>query len=244
MNDLSLFDVERALHELMDVWQEAETPEAIAAAELAIRAYAEAEVRKVDGIRRYIRVCTDQAAAAKAEAQVQIGRQRTWEARRDRLMQFTLDVMNSFGVKKLPGATGSLMVKGNGGLAPLSIVSQDLLPGEFLDVTITMPLNLWENFSDRVQRNLNNQPAAKAMFALMHVGTAVPSNGRIRAALEAECPMCEGKKAVVCEHRNAVLQCPDCGPEGMTDCYQCGGGGKRGVPGARLGERGVHLEVK
>ena len=63
MSNLSLFNIEAGLHELLEAWQEAASPEAIAAAEQTIQAYAEAEVRKVDGIRSYLKACEQQAEA-------------------------------------------------------------------------------------------------------------------------------------------------------------------------------------
>ncbi len=191
---MGLFDIERTLHEMVDIWQEAQTPEAIEEAEQAIRVYIEAEVRKVDNIRKYVRFCDAQSAAAKAEAALQRSRQAVWEARADRLKQFVYDVMQSFRVKKLEGNTGSLAIKGNGGKLPLSIVSETLVPDDFCDVTITMTVPAWRALVTRA--NVEAVQGAKVTRAI--------SNDRIRAALEAG----------------------------------------EGVPGARLGERGSHLEVR
>lgn len=136
MSDLSLFDIESGLHELMTAWQEAETPEAVESAETAIRLYAEAEVRKVDGVRRYIKNCDAQAMAAKAEMNYQAQRVRAWEARRDRLKAFVFDVMKSFELKKLEGQTGALSIRVNGGVQPLVIEDVSQLPSGYFDIQV------------------------------------------------------------------------------------------------------------
>src|SRR5882757_1557114 len=131
MMDLSLFSIESGLHELFDAWQNAETPEQLEAAEVAIRACAEAEVRKVDNIRRYWRACDQMAAAAKHEAATQTERARLWESRRDRLKAVVYAVMDQFGLKKLEGQTGQLLLKGNGGKQAVEIHDELLVPDEF-----------------------------------------------------------------------------------------------------------------
>ena len=196
MTDLSLFDIERGLHELLGTWQEAETPEAITAADQAIQAHIAAEVRKVDGIRRYLRACESQAAAAKAEAEVQTRRAQMWTARRDRVKAFVYDTMKSFGVTKLEGQTGALQIKGNGGLQPLTITDATELPANLIDAVVTMPLDAWEKIA--------TIPFVRAIVLTQAKEIMQPNNQRIRAAIAAE----------------------------------------GGVPGARLEQRGDHLEVK
>ncbi len=177
---MGLFDIERTLHEMVDIWQEAQTPEAIEEAEQAIRVYIEAEVRKVDNIRKYVRFCDAQSAAAKAEAALQRSRQAVWEARADRLKQFVYDVMQSFRVKKLEGNTGSLAIKNNGGKLPLSIVSEELVPDEYCDMTVTMPLHLWKRFMEL--SGMSHMPGIEACFK---TGPRIPSSILIRTVLEA-----------------------------------------------------------
>lgn len=169
---LSLFDIERTLVELVDRWQEAETSEEIEIAETAIRVYVEQEVRKVDGIRRYLKFCETQSAAAKAEAALQRSRQAQWEARRERLKAFVFDVMTSFRVRKLEGETGTLQIKGNGGLAPLSIVSDELVPDEYCMVSIRMSADAWNRIKPGIKE-------------VCEAGPREPNNSMIRAALAA-----------------------------------------------------------
>jgi hypothetical protein len=130
MPDLSLFDIEAGLHDLVTAWQKAPDAESQAKAEALIRAFVEAEVRKVDGLRKYVKACEAQAEAAKVESQAQARRATMWTARKDRIKAFVFDVMQSFNVKKLEGLTGSLQIKGNGGLQPLTISDPSLVPDE------------------------------------------------------------------------------------------------------------------
>lgn len=225
MSDLSLFDIERELHELLETWQSAETPEAISTAEQAIQAYAAAEVRKVDGIRRYINACSAQATAANQEAHVQVNRQHAWEARRDRLKAFCFDVMKSFGVKKLEGATGSLSIRGNGGVQPLVITDSALVPDELCTVTVTLPVDRW----NATVAGMRKPPFdAQPLHPSIQVAPRVPSNSRIRAVLESPCDRCNGAPAV----------------GSKDECQFCDGTGKTLVPGARLDPRGESLVVK
>lgn len=168
MTDLSLFDIEKGLHELLGAWQEAETPEALEAAEAAIKAYAEAEVRKVDGIRRYIRACEAQAEAAKEEASLQSRRAIAWEARAEHLKHFCFEAMQAFDFRKLEGRTGAMRIKGNGGKQAVTITNPDLVPDEFRDATITWSLPRWE-----------------AAGIVLHRSEGLLALARIRAELEA-----------------------------------------------------------
>jgi hypothetical protein len=180
MTGLTLFDIEDSLHELMTVWQDAQTPEQIEAAETAIREYAESEIRKVDNIRRYLNVCATMAEAAKHEAQVQVNRQKAWESRRDQLKAFVFDVMQRFGLKKLEGQTGSFRVQANGGKLPLVISDESMIPDHLMEMYVTMTFEqylglrntVWEKYEDGIE-----------------VDGPHPSNERIRKTLEAGEPV-------------------------------------------------------
>lgn len=235
MSNLSLFDIERGLHELMDAWQEAATPEAVAQAEQAIQAYAEAEVRKVDGIRAYLRACETQMQAAKAEMNAQAQRVRMWEARRDRLKAFVFETMQSFGVRKIEGATGSLSIRGNGGVEPLTITDPELIPDEFCTVTITLAADMWAD--DDMQTFFGGWHSDE-----YKVAPREPVNALIRAELAKPCEGCRGMRT-----RSTAVR--ENGDGEVTDydevpCPDCGGSGKRSVPGARLEPRGESLVMK
>lgn len=229
MSDLSLFGIEAGLHELMTVWQEAESPEAVQAAEVEIRAYACAEVRKVDGIRRYVRACESQAAAAKAEMTAQAQRVRMWEARRDRLKQFVFDAMQSFGVKRIEGETGSLMIKGNGGKQAVTVTDESLIPEGLCEYSGSIPGDLWQAMLRQCPQPLLDILGHRARMVRM------PHNERIRAELSMKCLACDGTPRVRYEVD---------GTEGIAECEACGGSGNTPVAGARLENRGSHLEIR
>ncbi len=215
MSDLSLFGIESGLHELFDAWQNAETPEEVVAAEVAIRACAEAEVRKVDGIRRYWRACDQMAAAAKHEAATQTERARLWESRRERLKAVVYAVMDQFKLKKLEGQTGQLLLKGNGGKQAVDIYDESLVPEFYKTITVSMALSQWNALLRLAE--VTGVADAKS--------TISPSNSLIAEVLNRNCPLCEGEGA-------------------LKGCAECGGSGKQSVPGCRLAPRGQHVEVK
>ncbi len=223
LSGISLLGIESDLHDLFTWWQEAETPEEVEAAEVAIRACAEAEVRKVDGIRKYWRLCDQMEAAAKFEAETQKKRAQMWDARRARLKLLVYDVMTAFHLKKLEGQTGSLMVKGNGGRCAVEISDQSLVPSEYMRVTVDMRSDVWHE----IEKSMG------AQWIKENVGrtTVAPALSLIGEALERPCEVCRGTRLKY-----------DPGFPANEDCDACSGSGKQSVAGARLSERGAHVE--
>ncbi len=150
LSGISLLGIESDLHDLFSWWQDAESPEEIEAAEVAIRACAEQEVRKVDGIRKYWRLCDQMEAAAKFEAETQRKRAQMWDARRARLKLLVYDVMTAFHLKKLEGQTGSLSIRGNGGRCAVEISNPDLVPSEYMRVTMECSGDVWAELTAKM----------------------------------------------------------------------------------------------
>lgn len=234
MSNLSLLGIENALHDLMCAWQEADTPEAMREAEQAIAEYAAQEVRKVDGIRAYLNLCESMAEAAKDEAAVQTARRAMWTARRDRLKAFCADVMTSIGKKRLDGLHGSLTLKGNGGVQPLMVTDESLLPDQYLNVTVKMPMVLWRDVLKSADRRAVQLLCSPARYR----ETVEPNNGEIRKALESRCEDCSGTGK-----RYQVTDALELDQE-LVPCVSCGGSGKMSVPGARLLPRGESLVIR
>jgi hypothetical protein len=162
---ISLYEIEAGLSELMQAREEAEGPEEVAAVEQAIQEYVSREVKKVDGIRSYIKYAQmAQSDAAKA-AEV-------WGQRIERLKGMVKGIMEATGQKRLNGVTGYFMLKGNGGLAPLNI-QDDVLPDEYRNITVTMPLDIW----NAAVMQIGGIPQAGP-------GRIEPANTRIREALK------------------------------------------------------------
>lgn len=143
-HSLSLFQLEAELVELM-AFRESEdlTPDERDACDAQITEYLKREIRKVDGIRSYLRHCEVMAAAAKDESERQATRARMWANRADRLKAVCQAVMETFKVKRLEGNTGALALKGNGGLAPLVVYDESLVPDELCEYHIRVSSSMW-----------------------------------------------------------------------------------------------------
>lgn len=130
MNVTALLGLESELHEVMEAWQTAETVEALEAAEQAVAVYVGKSVQAVDSFRDYMVGCESLAEAMEAQAQKHTDNAIMWRARYDRLYQGILGVMNALGKKELVGTYGRFKRQGNGGLAPLLIQSEAMIPDE------------------------------------------------------------------------------------------------------------------
>lgn len=131
---MSIYDLQATLVGLMDIVTDPEvTPEERTVAEQEIARYVAAEIVKVDGIRAYLRHCDMMEAAAKQERDIQAERAQAWGSRAKRLKQFCLDAMGISGKRKLEGRTGVLSISGNGGLQPLVIDDEKLIPEGYFD---------------------------------------------------------------------------------------------------------------
>lgn len=174
---LTLFDIERALVDLLSEYEECQNDDERTNVQNAIEAYVAAEVEKVDGVRAYLRHSEIMAAAAQQEAERFRERAKAWQSRADRLKDACLRIMSGAGKKKLEGRTGALLVKGNGGLAPLVITDETMIPEECVVYTGKIAGPLW-------LRTLKQCPWMEAEFA----GSSVQmkrevNNGLVREAL-------------------------------------------------------------
>lgn len=108
----------------------------------------------------------------------------------------------------------------------VEITDESLVPEEFCTVTVTMNAAAWNSIGRTVGPTwlLEQMP---------RVPVRVPSLSLIAAALEKPCP-------AQCIRGIAVDS--GIGPDEV--CPECGGSGWQSVPGARLAERGSHVEVK
>ena len=153
---MNLYDIEAGLSEALTVWQEAMETDAleahtgeqtqverIAAADLALRTYAEMELRKVDGYIATMRTLTAALAYRKAEAERHKKAAQGIQNALDWLKQYAQTAMEAWGKKRLEGKTGYLLLNGNGGKQPVTITDEALVPDEFCTVTATIPMDLW-----------------------------------------------------------------------------------------------------
>lgn len=214
----------------------------------ALAEYAQAEVRKVDGIRSMWRYLRDGHAIASAEAEVQHQRAKSFERRLNALKSAVLIAMEMMPwrpdqPKKLEGETGSLMLRGNGGKRPVMISDESLVPDEFKTVTMTITAKAYERIWPYLT-SFNAVPSAK---------TVAVSRTLIAQALEQKCPACggdgrwkPGMLTAKCGQCGRECEGPDCWHcrQHPDTCTVCGGSGLSGVPGCALGERGSTVVCK
>lgn len=180
----------------------------------ALADYIRQEITKVDNVRSYLMHCKLMADAARAERAAMEARVRIWEARESRLKGICISALDAADKKRVEGKTGSLSVRGNGGLQPLVVDQPEMVPDEVCVWVGTVGLAVWK----RIQMLAITDPATKL--------ERQPSNAAIREALGKPCPEC------------GALPAPS------DACQTCGGTGTMGVPGAHLEPRGRCLVVK
>jgi hypothetical protein len=222
VTSLSLWHIEEAISQLMDMREEATDAEEIAVIEGELVKYAQQELRKVDNVVGYLKHCAMMESTAKEEATAQAERARLWHERAARLKRACQAVMETFvggERKKLEGRAGVIVLKGNGGRQAVTIADAELIPEEYCDYVGAIPGALW--------RELVGQHEALTGVKLIRT----PRAALIHEALQAKCAECGGDGLMPFS------------PEGEK-CTACGGSGKAGVPGAQLEPRGAHIEVK
>lgn len=234
---LSLYKIETELAQLIDLSEDlaavekpdAETLDARAAVHQQIMKYFEAEVRKVDGIARYIHHAKAQAAAAKTEADRLMGWARRWEARLERVKLATIEALHAVGSKKLESAENRLRLQKN----PASVDVYDVtaLPDEFLNVTVTIPLPAWKEI----------------LYAARNAGQSISDEAALW--IENSKPISQADKRAVVDALKARVKCPSCGDwpkEFIETCNRCEN--KRTipatVPGARWAPETEHLRCE
>jgi len=141
-----------------------------------IAEYVRTEIRKVDNIRSFWRHAELMRDAAKAEANRQNERAKSWDGRLQAMRETIRFVMESMPwapgkPRKLEGRTGSLMLKANGGKQAVEITDEALVPDEFCTVTVTITARQWKQMSDtRPPRT----PSLSLIAAEIEKGEGVP----------------------------------------------------------------------
>jgi hypothetical protein len=233
MKDLSLYMIDSQLEELIEYRQgraeDPDTPataEELAAADGEIEKYMQALAKKVDGVAGLLLRWKGQREAIVAErARLKALLERI-EARDSRLRDYVTWAMNrqpapAKGPRRLCGGMTELVLRGNGGPAPLSIAQPELIPHELQMAEVTLRYDLWED----LLRGADGELAERVrMDAKQKVA---PSNALIRGELAKPCSVCGG-----------------IGSNNGIACAECDGSGRRNVPGAYLSERGSWIDVR
>lgn len=239
MKDLTIYDIQADLANLIEVRDEMqEKGEDLQHIEQAICDYVAKSVKKVDGIRSYIKHAEMMESAAKAESVRLKAVSATWAGRIERLKHFVRFVMEGMEwdegtVRKLEGKTGSLVLKLDGGKPAVEITQASLIPEELVQYTGTISGSAWEclrRLLSTYTEDNTPSPAFAHWSGRQDVQMErIPHKGRIAVALEKPCVPCAGTGVY-----NAL----------GDRCDLCGGSGKAVVPGARFAERNSHVEVK
>jgi hypothetical protein len=117
-------------------------------------------------------------------------------------------------------------LKGNGGLEPLDIYDEALVPDDYCTATVTLPWNLWLV----LRESISVEDFPKSIRSV--------DSAAVRKALAEPCWVCEGTG-----QGNDIGTDRD-GEAISGSCTSCGGSGKAGVPGCALRDRGFHLEIR
>lgn len=216
----SLFQINQELAELLALRSEmlsADPPEDVSAVDAQMIAFFQREVAKADNIIPFWRHLETTAAVARAEADRLKAYATDLEGQLEHLKLRVKEVMIQFDKKAIPGTVGKLMLKGNGGSAPIQI-QEDMLPDELCKWEGVIYGTAWKlipaSFRERADVRMKR----------------VPSNTAVRAALVKPCEHCMGEGSTDIE---ATIPCP-----------HCGGDKRSRISGARLLERGQHVECK
>jgi hypothetical protein len=256
-NTGNLFQLHGQLFELLDfrddslaeleaakVWAtEAERPHCIeqaekqlAAIDSGIQNFIATKLKEVDDLRDPLLALESAIAINKADAERSMNRALVLQNRYDRLVLMIkgcMEVLASSGfwkpkqTKKLESARGSLTLSGNGGVEPVEITDETMLPDEVCKYSVTLPAFIWKAICQTEWEN----PAITVYLQKM-TPQRLPSLTAVREVLEKPCAACSGVGEIMVVRLDA-----------KKICEACGGSGKAGVPGARLNPRGNHLRI-
>ncbi len=180
----SLFQLEHELVELMALREEmVEAGEDVTACDQQIQKYVQLQLRKVDGIRAYLRHCEVMRAAAIEESGRLVRLATQWQTRHDKLKDICRETMEHFGIKRIEGQRGSLSLRGNGGFAALTITDESLIPEELCDYRGVISGTAWKELGEilfsSLKANVDHWKGRQDVQMERH-----PNNGKIREALK------------------------------------------------------------
>jgi hypothetical protein len=165
--NLTLYGIETQLLELLNFRESVEsdpdmTPqeqaESLKACDESIAEYIRAEVKKADGIARYLREFETRAAALKQEADRCYEMAKAWEKRHDSLESMVIDILRAVPGKRIDGKHSILKLAKN---PPSADIAQPaLVPDELQRRTVTL--------TEQAYQTILNGP----MGTLLLTGTA------------------------------------------------------------------------
>jgi hypothetical protein len=238
--DLTLHQLETELAQLVEYRQErlADTvdrpsEEEIAALDAEIQRYQIAGPAKVSGVAAIFRSWRAKRETARAEANRLLQIVKHYECMEARLKEYAAGVLEKLpapkkGCRKLVGADGSqLLLKGNGGVQPLEITDAAAVPDDLCVYVLKLAGPEWRAVEEAVRR--------RSLGQLTLVPERQVNAEAVREALAQPCPQCAG---------TGDIPSPAGSASAIWPCPACGGTGRHAIPGARLLERGVHVECR
>lgn len=186
--------------QLLDLMEERESiaervskdPSGRASAELAaidsgISAYVACKVEEVNELRGCYFALVDGASVAEKEALRAQNRALVLQGRAENLKSLIKLCMETLGRNRFESALGFFRLQGNGGVQPLQVTNESLLPDELCNVEVIMSAETWKRLTE-------NNPLVDGAKV-----TRIPSNSRIRKSLESACSACRGVHSDDCQ---------------------------------------------
>lgn len=199
----------------------AEAEREVSVIERAIADFVQQKISEVTEVRASYFALLDAAGVAKAEAARATNRQLLMEHRAARLKDTIKMCMETIGASRFDSAMGAFLIKGNGGAAPVTITDDTLLPDEFVDVTIKMGAAQWRDLIEFVDneltcriRSAEPEPTSEEAFDVSDAREVIA--------------MLRGSSITRAPRKSAIAKALASEP----------------IAGARIEERGTHLEIK
>ena len=111
--------------------------------QLALRAYIEGAIRKVDGVVSFLRFADSQRELAKAEKKRVAAIEDRWERRIEVLETACVSVLRTIGEKRMESASNVIRRQKNPPSALVVVPSQ--IPSQYVRVTVQMTEEEWKN---------------------------------------------------------------------------------------------------
>jgi hypothetical protein len=169
--NLTLYGIETQLLELLtfrdSVLEDpdmtpAEQQESVKAIDQQIRDYVTAEVKKVDGIARYLREFETRAETLKEEAKRCNEAAKAWDKRHESLESMVIAIMREANKTRLDGRHSVLNLRKNP--ASVDVAQPELVPGEYRRIVVTMSLAFYERLRTALMMNEKLAPLGSELI--------------------------------------------------------------------------------
>lgn len=183
--NLTLYGIETQLLELLNFrdsvaedpdMSPSEIEQSLKACDLQIAEYIRAEVKKCDGIARYLREFETRAEALKAEATRCNEMAKAWEKRHDNLEAMVIDIMQVTKQTRIDGRHSILQLKKNP--PSVEVAQPELVPNELMRISVTLPLDSWHKICETLDvpgiREGHPEPMKTEIAKRLKEGDGVP----------------------------------------------------------------------